>query len=49
MNDTPALQSDVAVGPLLLAVGRNILAEARAAIEDPAQEDTPPFTTFAAR
>src|SRR3954467_284736 len=40
MDDKPALQPDVAVGLSLLAVARNILAEARAAIEDPAQPDS---------
>jgi CHAD domain-containing protein len=40
MNDKPALQPDVAVGVSLLAVARSILAEARAAIEDPAQADS---------
>jgi len=40
MNDEPALQPDMAIGVSLLTVARNILAEARAAIEDPARPDT---------
>src|SRR5262245_38277544 len=34
MNDRPAVHPDVAVGDALQAVARDILAEARAAIED---------------
>ena len=40
MNDKPALQPDVAVGVSFLAIARSILAEARAAIENPAQADS---------
>ena len=40
MDDKPALQSDRAVGVSLLTVARNILSEARAAIDDPAQPDS---------
>src|ERR1700680_4338633 len=39
MSDKPALQPGLAVGEALRAVARDILAEARAAIEDPAHSD----------
>ena len=39
MNDRPALRPGVAVGEALRAVARDILAEARAAIDDPAKSD----------
>jgi CHAD domain-containing protein len=39
MDDRPALQVDVAVGEALRAVARDILAEARAAVTDPAKSD----------
>jgi CHAD domain-containing protein len=39
MSEKPALQPGLAVGEALRAVGRDILAEARAAIEDPAHSD----------
>jgi len=39
MNEKPALQPGLAVGEALRAVARDILAEARAAIEDPANSD----------
>jgi CHAD domain-containing protein len=39
MNDKPALQPGLAVGEALRAVARDILREARAAIEDPANSD----------
>src|SRR5215468_515245 len=39
MDDRPALRSDVAVGEALRAVARDILAEARAAIEKPDKPD----------
>ena len=39
MNDKPALQPELAVGEALRAVARDILREARAAIEDPANSD----------
>jgi CHAD domain-containing protein len=39
MNDKPALQPGLAVGEALRAVARDILREARAAIEDPAHSD----------
>jgi CHAD domain-containing protein len=37
MNDKPAVRPDVAVGDALLAVVRDILGEARTAIDDPAR------------
>ena len=40
MSAKPALQPDVAVGVSLLAVARNILSEARAAIDERAQSDS---------
>jgi CHAD domain-containing protein len=39
MNDRPALRPDVAVGEALRAVARDILAEARAAIENPGNSE----------
>jgi CHAD domain-containing protein len=39
MDDRPALRSDLAVGEALRAVARDILAEARAAIEKPDKPD----------
>src|SRR5262249_22753672 len=39
MNERPALQPSVAVGEALRAVARDVLAEARAAIADPAKPD----------
>jgi CHAD domain-containing protein len=39
MNDKPALQPGLAVGEALRAVARDILGEARTAIEDPANSD----------
>jgi CHAD domain-containing protein len=39
MGDKPALEPGLAVGEALRAVARDILAEARAAIEDPAHSD----------
>jgi CHAD domain-containing protein len=39
MNDKPALRPDLAVGEALRAVARDILAEARAAIENPAKPE----------
>ena len=39
MNERPALRPSVAVGEALRGVARDILAEARAAIEDPAKSD----------
>jgi CHAD domain-containing protein len=39
MNDRPALRPGVAVGEALRAMARDILAEARAAINDPAKSD----------
>lgn len=39
MNEKPALQPGLAVGEALRAVARDILAEARTAIEDPANSD----------
>ena len=39
MSDKPALQPDLAMGEALRAVARDILIEARAAIEDPARTD----------
>ena len=39
MNERPALRPSVAVGEALRAVARDVLAEARAAIEDPAKPD----------
>src|SRR5712691_1550449 len=39
MNDRPALRPGVAVGEALRAVAGDILAEARAAIDDPAKPD----------
>src|SRR5512145_1749416 len=39
MDDRPALQVDVAVGEGLRAVARDVLAEARTAISDPAKSD----------
>jgi CHAD domain-containing protein len=39
MNDKPALRPDLAVGEALRAVARDILAEARAAIENPAKSE----------
>src|ERR1700743_1246757 len=39
MNDKPALRPDLTVGQALRAVALAIIAEARAAIEDPAQSD----------
>ena len=39
MNDTPALRLDVAVGEALGAVARDILADARAAIENPGNSE----------
>jgi CHAD domain-containing protein len=39
MSDTPALRPDVAVGEALRGFARAVLADARAAIEDPAQSD----------
>lgn len=39
MNDTPALRLDVAVGEALGAVARDILADARAAIENPGKSE----------
>src|SRR3954452_4460040 len=40
MSDEPALRPDPAVGDTLVAVARNILAEARTAIEDPGKRDS---------
>jgi CHAD domain-containing protein len=39
MDDRPALQVDVAVGEALRAVARDVLAEARTAVTDPAKPD----------
>ncbi len=39
MDDRPALQVDVAVGEALRAAARDVLAEARAAIADPARSE----------
>ncbi len=39
MNDRPAIRPGVAVGEALRAVARDILAEARTAIDDPAKSD----------
>ena len=39
MNERPALRPSVAVGEALRGVARDILAEARAAIENPANSD----------
>jgi CHAD domain-containing protein len=39
MNDKPALRPDLAVGEALRAVARDILAEARATIENPAKPE----------
>jgi CHAD domain-containing protein len=39
MNDRPALRPSVAVGEALRGVARDILAEARAAIENPAKSE----------
>jgi CHAD domain-containing protein len=39
MDDRPALRSDVAVGEALRGVARDVLAEARTAITDPAKPD----------
>lgn len=39
MSNTPALQPDLAVGEALRAVARQILADVRAAIEDPTRSD----------
>jgi CHAD domain-containing protein len=39
MSDKPSLQPDMAVGEALRAVARDILAAARATIEDPARSD----------
>ena len=39
MNDRPALRPGVAVGEALRAVARDILTEARTAIDDPAKSD----------
>src|SRR5262245_39840667 len=39
MDDRPALQVDVAVGEALRASGRDVLAEARTAVTDPAKSD----------
>jgi CHAD domain-containing protein len=39
MSDKPALQPGLAVGETLRAVARDVLAEARSAIEDPAKSD----------
>ena len=39
MNDRPALRPSVAVGEALRGVAHDILAEARAAIEDPARSE----------
>jgi CHAD domain-containing protein len=39
MNDKPSLQPDLAVGEALRTIARTILADARAAIEDPARPD----------
>src|SRR4051812_42888115 len=39
MNDKPALRPDLAVGEALRAVARDILAEARAAIENPGNSE----------
>src|SRR5882724_9994818 len=39
MQEKPALRPSVAVGEALRGVARDILAEARAAIEDPAKSD----------
>ena len=39
MDDRPALQVDVAVGEALRAAARDVLAEARTAITDPAKSD----------
>jgi len=39
MDDRPALRSDVAVGEALRGVARDVLAEARLAITDPAKPD----------
>jgi CHAD domain-containing protein len=39
MNDKPALQPGLAVGEALRAVARDVLAEARAAIENPSNSD----------
>src|SRR3954464_3212800 len=40
MDEKPAWQPDGVVGVSLLTVARNILSEARAAIDDPAQPDS---------
>src|SRR6267154_39941 len=39
MSEKPALQPGLAVGEALRAVARDILGEARAAVEDPAHSD----------
>ena len=39
MNERPALRPSVAVGEALRGVARDILTEARAAIENPAKSD----------
>ena len=39
MSDRPALRPSVAVGEALRGVAHDILAEARAAIEDPARSE----------
>src|SRR5258708_14832222 len=39
MSETPALRPSVAVGEALRGVAHDILAEARAAIEDPARSE----------
>src|SRR5215469_17627592 len=39
MNEKPALQPGLAVGEALRAVARDILSEARAALENPANSD----------
>jgi CHAD domain-containing protein len=40
MSDEPALRPDLAVGEALLGIARNILAEARSAIEAPGKPDS---------
>jgi CHAD domain-containing protein len=40
MSEEPALRPDLAVGEALLAIARNILADARIAINDPAKPDS---------
>jgi len=49
MSDKPALRPDLAVGEALRAVARDILAEARAAIENPAKAEPRRCTISAGR